>query len=134
MEIGAWRGFSEGGKVQGAWEGGGGCLAWVRCRFEFYLLLWVPCPLSISSLYSFFLPFLSCAYTSLYSDSVYICPVCINALDLRETPSRLGLHNNAIDLRETPSRLVWHNNALVLRETPSRLGLHNNALSLPVSS
>ncbi len=52
------------------WERGGrgGRLAWVRCGFEFYLLLpWVPCPLSVSSLYSFFLPFLSCAH-SLYSD------------------------------------------------------------------
>ncbi len=28
--------------------------------------------------------------------SVYIRPVCINALGLRETPSRLGLHNNAL--------------------------------------
>ncbi len=37
-------------------------------------------------------------------------------------------------LRETPSRLGLHNNALGLRETPSQLSLHNNALSLPVSS
>jgi type III secretory pathway component EscR len=57
-----------------------------------------------------------------------------NALSLRETPSRLGLHNNALGLRQTPSRLGLHNNALGLRETPSQLGLHNNALSLPVSS
>jgi hypothetical protein len=48
--------------------GGKGRLAWARCRFEFYLLLtWVSCPLSVFSLYSFFLPFLSCA-CSLYSD------------------------------------------------------------------
>ncbi len=59
---------------------------------------------------------------------------CINALDLHETPSRLGLHNNALSLCETPSRLGLHNNALDLRETPSRLDLHNNAHSLPVSS
>ncbi len=42
----------------------------------------------------------------------------INALDLRETPSRLGLHNNALGLRETPSRLGLHDNALCLRESP----------------
>ncbi len=54
----------------------------------------------------------------------------INALDLREIPSRLGLHNNALGLSENPSRLGLHNNTLGLRETPSRLGLHNNALSL----
>ncbi len=62
--------------------------------------------------------------------SVYIRPVCINALGLRGTPSRLGLHNNALGLRETPSRLGLHNNALGLRESTSRLGLHNNALGL----
>ncbi len=56
--------------------------------------------------------------------SVYICPICINALDLRETPSRLSLHNNALSLRESASRLGLHNNALDLREAPSRLGLH----------
>ncbi len=37
--------------------------------------------------------------------SVYICPVCINALGLREALSRLGLHNNALGLRESLSRL-----------------------------
>ena len=52
---------------------------------------------------------------------MYICPICINALGLRETPSRLGLHNNALSLRESTSRLGLHNNALDLRETPSRL-------------
>jgi hypothetical protein len=31
---------------------------------------------------------------------VYICPICINALSLRETPSLLGLHNNALGLRD----------------------------------
>ncbi len=56
--------------------------------------------------------------------------VCINALDLREAPSRLGLHNNALDLRETPSRLGLHNNALNLRETPSRLHPHECPLLL----
>ncbi len=47
---------------------------------------------------------------------MYIRPCCINALDLRETPPRLSLHNNALDLRETPSRLGLHNNAVGLRE------------------
>ncbi len=62
--------------------------------------------------------------------SVYIRPVCINALGLRELCHDLGLHNNALILRESTSRLGLHNNALGLRETPSRLGLHNNALGL----
>ncbi len=52
-------------RVEAGWaaEGrGGGRLAWVRCRYEFYLLLfWVSLPLSVFSLYSFFLPFLSYA-------------------------------------------------------------------------
>jgi hypothetical protein len=47
-----------------------------------------------------------------------------NALSLRESTSRLGLHNNALSLRESTSRLGLHNNALDLRETPSRLGSH----------
>ncbi len=69
------------------------------------------------------------ALHSSYSDfRVYLSDLHNNALDLCETPSRLGLHNNALGLRETPSRLSLHNNALGLRETPSRLGLHNNAL------
>jgi hypothetical protein len=110
--------------------GGGGRLAWVRCRFEFYLLLsWVSCPLSVFSLYSFFLPFLSYTYKLVLGFPCVSVQFRINALDLRETPSRLGLHNNALGLRETPSRLGLHNNALGLRETPSRLGLHNNDLS-----
>jgi hypothetical protein len=61
--------------------------------------------------------------------SVYIRPVCINALSLRESPSRLGLHNNALDLRESSSRLGLHNNALGLRESLSRLGLHTMPLA-----
>ena len=89
-----------------------------------------------------FFPFLSYILQACTRNSVCICPVCINALDLRETPSRLGLHNNVLDLRETPSRLGLHNNALDLRETPSRLGLHKCPLlgvhrcfsSLPVST
>ena len=66
---------------------------------------------------SFFLPFLSYTYKLVLGFPCISVQFRINALDLRETPSRLGLHNNALDLRETPSRL----------------GLHNNALSLPVS-
>ncbi len=114
------------------------------------LFLSVVLSLSVFSLYSFFLPFLS--YTTQACTRIPCISVqfCINALDLRETPSRLSLHNNALSLRETPSRLGLHNNALGLRETPSRfclhnnalglreilsrLGLYNNALSLPVSS
>ena len=66
-----------------------------------------------------FFPFLSYILQACTRISMYICPV---------------LHKCPLDLRETPSRLGLHNNALGLRETPSRLGLHNNALSLPVSS
>ena len=78
-----------------------------------------------------FLFFLSqLCYLACTWNPVCICPVCINALGSRETPSRLGLHNNALSLRESTSRLGLHNNALGLRETPSRLGLHNNALDL----
>ncbi len=71
-----------------------------------------------------FPPFLSYATQARTQISMYVCPNCINALDLRETPSRLGLHNNALSLRESTSRLGLHYNALDLRETPSRLGLH----------
>jgi hypothetical protein len=35
-----------------------------------------------------------------------------------------------ISLRESSSRLGLHNNALGLRESTSQLGLHNNALGL----
>ncbi len=62
--------------------------------------------------------------------SVYVRPICINALGLRESLSRLGLHINALGLRESLSRLGLHNNALGLRESSSRLGSHNNALDL----
>jgi hypothetical protein len=55
---------------------------------------------------------------------MYISPICINALSLRESLSRLGLHNNALSLRESSSRLGLHINALGLRESLSRLGLH----------
>ncbi len=44
-------------------------------------------------------------YKPVLGFSVYICLFCINALGLRETPSRLGLHNNARGLRESSSRL-----------------------------
>ncbi len=50
------------GIVEGGRGGERGRLAWAMCGFEFYLLLpWVSCPLSVFSLYSFFLPFLSYA-------------------------------------------------------------------------
>ncbi len=125
----------EGGGI--AWAGCGSPsnglypLAWVRCGAEFYLPVpLVALPLSVSSLCSFFLPFLSYTTQARTRISVYICPFCINALDLREIPSRLDLHNNALSLRESTSRLGLHNNALDLHETLSRLGLHNNALDL----
>ncbi len=123
----------------------------MRHSVEFYLTL----SLASLSFVRLLAVFLFPSFPQLYPAactwiSVCIRPVCINALDLRETPSRLGLHNNALSLRETlsrlglhnnalglretPSRLSLHNNALGLRETPSQLGLHNNALSLPVSS
>ena len=73
--------------------------------------------LSVSSLYSFFLSS-AISYKLVLGFPCVSVQFRINALDLRETPSRLGLHNNALSLRETPSRL----------------SLHNNALSLPVSS
>ncbi len=109
--------------------------AWVRYRTEFYL----PAPPDSFAFVRFlalflFLPFLSYTMRARTRISVYIRPICINALGLRETLSRLGLHNNALGLREFLSRLGLHNNALGLREHSSRLGLHNNALSLPVSS
>jgi hypothetical protein len=83
------------------------------------------CFLSVFSQFSFFLP-LSRAipYKLDIRFSVYIRPVFINALSLRESSSRLGLHNNALGLRESLSRLGLHNNALGLRESSSRLGLH----------
>ncbi len=52
-----------------------------------------------------FLPFLSYTKQARTRISVYICPICINALGLRETPSRLDLHNNALGLRQSLSRL-----------------------------
>ncbi len=71
--------------------------------------------LSVFSLcsFSFFPSYIIQARTRI---SVCICPCCINALGLRETPSRLGLHDNALSLRESTSRLGLHNNALDLRE------------------
>jgi hypothetical protein len=137
--------------LRGQGRGGGG-LAWARHSFEFYLTLsWVSfvlCPFSRYIPFSFLSSAMPCKLV-LGFPCVSV-QFRINALDLRETPSRLCLHNNALGLRETPSqldlhdnalglretpsRLGLHNNALSLRETPSRLGLHNNALSLPVSS
>ncbi len=82
---------------------------------------------------SFFLPF---SQTILYKLDIrvseYIQPVCINALGLRESLSRLVLHNNALGLRESLSRLGLHNNALGLREPSSRLGLHTMPLFCPL--
>jgi hypothetical protein len=63
---------------------------------------------------------------------VYIRPICINALGLRESSSRLGSHNNALGLRESSSRLGLHNNALGLHESLSRLGLHTMPLFCPL--
>jgi hypothetical protein len=85
---------------------GASSLAWVRYRVEFYL----PAPLDSFALVRFlalflFLPFLSYTKQARTRISVYICPICINALGLREAPSRLGLHNNALGLRESFSRL-----------------------------
>ncbi len=118
---------------------GGVSLAWVRFGSEFYL----PCsaeflcpgswPLSVSLQFSFFLPFSQAIpYKLDIRVSVYIRPVCINALDLRESLSRLGLHNNALDLRESSSRLSLHNNALGLRESSSQLSLHTMPLFCPL--
>ena len=69
--------------------------------------------MSVFSLYSF--SFLSSAisYKLVLGIPCISVQFRINALELRETPSRLGLHNNALDLRETSSRLGLHNNALV---------------------
>ncbi len=84
-------------------------LAWVRYGAEFYL----PAPLDSFALVRFlalflFLPFPSYTIQARTRISVYICPVCINALDLHESPSQLGLHNNALGLRESLSRLGLH--------------------------
>ncbi len=82
---------------------------------------------------SFFLPFSQAIpYKLDIRVSVYVRPVCINALGLGESSSRLGLHNNALGLRESSSRLSLHNNALGLRESFHDL-VCINALSLPVS-
>ncbi len=100
-------------------------LAWVRCGVEF-LPAAILSVLSLSVFLLCFLFFLSWLYYAACTwNSVYIRPVCINALSSRETPSRLGLHNNALNLRESTSRLGLHNNALGLRETPSRLSCIN---------
>jgi hypothetical protein len=72
-------------------------LAWVRCRFEFYLPAMLGFLIFVRFLALFlFLPFLSYTIQARTRISVYICLVCINALGLRETLSRLGLHNNAL--------------------------------------
>ncbi len=73
-------------------------LAWVRCRSELYL----PAILSLLVFVrllavSFFLPFSqTIPYKFDIRVSMYIRPVCINALSLRESLSRLGLHKNAL--------------------------------------
>jgi hypothetical protein len=102
------------GRVEGGGEGTRGwwvtfqetpTLAWVRCGVEFP-------PVFVHFLALFpFLPF-SAIHLARTRNSVCICPICINALGLRETPSRPVLHNNALSLRESTSRLGLHNNAL----------------------
>jgi hypothetical protein len=85
-------------------------LAWVRCRSELYLPAVLSFLVSVRLLaISFFLPFSqTIPYKFDIRVSVYIRPVCINALGLRESLSRLGLHNNALGLRESSSRLGLH--------------------------
>jgi hypothetical protein len=89
----------------------------VRCGVEFLpaAILGV-LSLSVFLLCFLFPSFPSYAVQARTRISVCIRPCCINALGLRETPSRLGLHNNALSLRESTSRLGLHNNALNLRE------------------
>ncbi len=82
-------------------------LAWVRSRTEFYL----PAPLDSSAFVRFLALFLFPSFPELYHTSPYsefrvYLSICINALGLRETPSRLGLHNNALGLRESFHDLV----------------------------
>jgi hypothetical protein len=110
----AWRG-SAGGAAEGE---GGGRLAWVMCRFELYLLLGFLSFVRFLAVF-LFLPFLSYILQACTRIYMYICPVLHKCpLDLRETPSRLGLHNNALGLREFTSRLGLHNNALCLGDSP----------------
>ncbi len=67
--------------------------------------------------------------------SVYIRPVCINALCLRESLSQLGLRNNALGLRESPCHdLVCITMPLDCVNLLVMTWLAYNALSLPVSS
>ena len=60
---------------------------------------------------------------------MYIRPVCINALGLRESLSRLGLHNNALGLRESSSRLGLHTMPLFYPLFLSSVWLHSGLLS-----
>ncbi len=82
-------------------------MAWVRCRSEFYLPAMLSFLVFVRLLAVSFFPQFSqtIPYKFDIRVSVYICPVCINALGLRESLSRLGLHNNALGLRESSSRL-----------------------------
>jgi hypothetical protein len=104
-----------------------GCrlLAWVRYGVEFppaaaVALVFV----RILALFPF--SFLSSATPcSLYLEFRLHPSVCINARGLRETSSRLSLHNNARCVNLL-SRLSLHNNARCVNLL-SRLSLHNNA-------
>ncbi len=95
-------------------------MAWVRHGSEFYLPavlnFLVPvsslCPFSCS--FPFSSPFSSYTEQARYSGFPCISVwFCINALGLRESSSRLGLHNNALGLRESLSRLGLHKMPLV---------------------
>ncbi len=107
------------GEVIGRALAGALRLAWVRCGSELYLpcALGFPCPsfwpLSVFSQFPFFFLSQAIPYKLDIRISVFISPVCINALGLRESLSRLGLHNNALSLRESTSQLGLHKMPLV---------------------
>ncbi len=88
--------------------------AWVRYQsgcnlISFLVVCTIPVRFSylvrILALFPF-PPFLSCTIQARTWISVYIRPVCINALGLRESPSRLGLQKCPLSLGRTDASLV----------------------------
>ena len=95
----------------------GGSLAWVCSPLSPLLSLLSSIPLP-----SIFFPLPSPPDLRFVKRFPYISPVCITMpFDLRETPSRLGLHNNARFLCLLSWTLIQHDCQDDLREAPSRL-------------
>ncbi len=91
-----------GGKSAGVGDGSPAArrhsLAWVRYGVEFFTCCYsgLPVFVRVLALVPFSFPLRAALHSSYLGFRVCLSGLHNNALDLRETPSRLGSHNNAL--------------------------------------